>query len=490
MNRKIFTRSVISAAVLAALVGGYSHFAPAGISQAQAAVSTRTAAMPPVGAAPLAVAGITDFSAIVERYGPAVVNVSVTGKMQRTASDQPGLDPNEMFPDFFRRFGPHFPHRPEDGQLLRGQGSGFIVSSDGVILTNAHVIDGAQEVTVKLTDRRELKAKVLGVDKQTDVAVLKIDATNLPVVNFGDPNATRVGEPVLAIGSPFGFENTATAGIVSAKSRSLPEGTYVPFIQTDVAVNPGNSGGPLFNVRGEVIGINSQIFSQTGGYQGLSFAIPIDVAAKVQAQLMQHGKVTRGRLGITIQEVDQALADSFGLKQPRGALVSAVEKGSPAERAGVQIGDIVVRVGDKAIGHSADLPALVADLKPGTAAQLEVIRKGASKELSVTVGEMEPERLARDEHGDAQRGRLGLAVRPLDRDERGQTGLVGGLLVEEASGPAAMAGIQAGDVVLSLNGVPVSSVEQLRSLVAKAGKHVALLIQRDASKIFVPISIG
>ena len=490
MNRKIFTRSVIGAAVLAALVGGYSHFGPTALSHAQAAVQAAT--LPAVGAAPPAIAGIADFSAIVERYGPTVVNVSVTGKMQRTAvaGDQPGLDPEDMFPDFFRRFGPNFPHRPEGGQLLRGQGSGFIVSSDGVILTNAHVIDGAQEVTVKLTDRREFKAKVLGVDQQTDVAVLKIDAANLPVVSFGDPNATRVGEPVLAIGSPYGFENTATSGIVSAKSRSLPEGTYVPFIQTDAAVNPGNSGGPLFNARGEVIGINSQIFSRTGGYQGLSFAIPIDVAAKVQAQLMQHGKVTRGRLGITIQEVDQALADSFGLKQPHGALVSAVEKDSPAERAGVKTGDIVVRLGDKEIKHSADLPAQVADLKPGTSTQMEVIRKGASKAFSVMVGEMQPDRLAQDEHGNAQQGRLGLALRPLDHEERGQTGIAGGLLVEEVSGPAAVAGIQAGDVVLSLNGVPVNSVEKLRSLVAKAGKHVALLIQREATKIFVPISLG
>ncbi|MBI3525298.1 MAG: DegQ family serine endoprotease [Betaproteobacteria bacterium] len=493
MNRKIITGSVISAAVLAALAGSYGHFVPSGLSQAQAAVPAPvTAASPATDVAPLATTGITDFSAIVERYGPAVVNVSVTGKVQQTgmAGNSPGFDPNEMFPDFFRRFGPLFPHPPEGGQIIRGQGSGFIVSSDGVILTNAHVIDGAQEVTVKLTDRRELKAKVLGVDRQTDVAVLKIDATNLPIVHFGDPNATRVGEPVLAIGSPFGFENSATSGIVSAKSRSLPDGTYVPFIQTDVAVNPGNSGGPLFNTRGEVIGINSQIFTRTGGYEGLSFAIPIDVATKVEKQLMEHGKVTRGRLGITIQEVDQALADSFGLKKPHGALVSSVEKGSPAEHAGIEAGDIVVRLGDKEINHSADLPALVADLKPGTATQLEVIRKGANKIVAVTVGEMKTDKLARDDHNSTSQGRLGLAVRPLNRDERQQAGVSNGLLVEDASGPSALAGIHPGDVVLSLNGVPVGSVEQLRSLVAKAGKHVALLIQRDDSKIFVPINIG
>jgi serine protease Do len=359
-----------------------------------------------------------------------------------------------------------------------------------VILTNAHVIDGAQEVTVKLNDRREFKATVIGADSQTDVAVLRIDAKNLPTVVIGDPAQLRVGEPVLAIGSPYGFENTATAGIVSAKSRTLPDDTYVPFIQTDVAVNPGNSGGPLFNLRGEVVGINSQIFSQTGGYQGLSFAIPINVAGNVQQQLLKHGKVTRGRIGVTIQDVNQALADSFGLKAPQGALVSEVEKGSPAERAGVQAGDVIVKLGDKVITHSGDLPALVAELGPGAKTTLEVIRSGTAKSLPLTIGEMKAEKIAVSEQPASQPGKLGLAVRPLSQAERNQTGIDGGLVVEEVSGPAAKAGIQPGDVVLALNGKPVRSPSELRKLLDATGKHIALLILRDSAQIFVPVELG
>ncbi|TRZ69643.1 MAG: DegQ family serine endoprotease [Rhodocyclaceae bacterium] len=491
MKSQTITRSVISVAVLAALAGGYSHFGAAGWSQAQATgieQGARTAEA--IAVAPTAISAVNDFSGIVERYGPAVVNISVTGKMQQTTlgGGEPGTDPRDPMFDFFRRFGPQF-RIPQEGQVQHGQGSGFIVSSDGVILTNAHVVDGAQEVMVKLTDRRELKAKVVGVDRRSDIAVLKIDAKDLPTVKIGDPAATKVGEPVLAIGSPFGFENTATSGIVSAKSRSLPDGTYVPFIQTDVAVNPGNSGGPLFNGRGEVIGINSQIFSRSGGYQGLSFAIPIDVATKVQTQLMQYGKVTHGRLGVTIQEVNQALADSFGLKSPQGALVSAVEKDSPAERAGLEPGDVIVGLNDKKISHSADLPGLVADIKPGTSTKLEIVRHGTSKTVSVSVGEMQSDQLVQDNKG-APQGRLGLAVRPLNPEEKGQAGVTGGLLVEGVSGPAAHAGIQPGDILLSLNGLSVSSVEQLRGLVAKAGKHVALLVKRDDGKIFIPVDLG
>ncbi|OIQ92998.1 putative periplasmic serine endoprotease DegP-like precursor [mine drainage metagenome] len=487
MNSKTFSRSAVTAAILAAIVGASAHFGLPSFAQANAAVSRQAQA----SAMATPVTGIVDFSNIVARYGPAVVNISVTGKAQPTVLNNgvPQLDPNDPFFQFFQHFGPQF-QIPQGGQVEHAEGSGFIVSSNGIILTNAHVVNGAQEVTVKLTDRREFKAKVIGTDHQTDIAVLKIKATNLPTVKIGDPNATRVGEPVLAIGSPFGFENTATAGIVSAKSRTLPDDTYVPFIQTDAAVNPGNSGGPLFNARGEVIGINSQIFTESGGYQGLSFAIPIDVATKVQAQLMQYGKVTRGRLGVTIQEVNQALADSFGLKTPHGALVSAVEKGSPAERAGLKPGDVIIALNGKAISHSSDLPAQVADIKPGTAAQVEIIRKGEKKTVTVTVGEMKPDQLASNDHGAAQQGRLGLAVRPLTREEKKQAGVTGGLLVEAVSGPAARAGIQAGDVVLSLNGMSVNSVEHLRELVAKAGKHVALLVQRDEGKIFIPVDLG
>ncbi|BCB26882.1 serine protease [Sulfurimicrobium lacus] len=492
MNRNAFFRSTVFAAVVAAAVGAYVHFESPGAGQAQAAMFAQSVPVAAPVSSVAAPSGVVDFSGIVERYGPAVVNISVSSqaRVNDVTNGMPNLDPNDPFYDFFRRFGPHFPNLPRNGQITRGEGSGFIVNSDGVILTNAHVVDGAQEVTVKLTDRREFKAKVIGKDKQSDIAVLKIAASNLPVVKIGDPASAKVGEPVLAIGSPYGFENSASAGIISAKSRTLPQDNYVPFIQTDVAVNPGNSGGPLFNVRGEVIGVNSQIYSQTGGYQGLSFAIPIDVASKVQNQLLLHGKVTRGRLGIVIQDVSQALADSFGLKQLKGALVSSVEKDSPAGRAGIEPADVIVRLGDKDINSSTDLPALVADLQPGTSIKLTLIRKGTPKTLTVTVGEMKADQTAGGDEGSVQQGRMGLAVRPLDRDEQRQAGVPGGLLVEDVAGPAARAGIQAGDVVLSLNGTPVNSVEQLRSLAAKAGKHVALLILRDSNKIFIPLNLG
>ncbi|MNS84041.1 putative periplasmic serine endoprotease DegP-like precursor [compost metagenome] len=403
----------------------------------------------------------------------------------------PGIDPDDPLFQFFKRFGPQF-QGPQSSQpqLVRGLGSGFIVSSDGLILTNAHVVDNATEVTVKLTDRREFKAKVLGADPQTDIAVIRIDAKNLPTVRLGDPSKIRVGEPVLAIGSPYGFENTVTAGIVSAKSRSLPDDTYVPFIQTDVAVNPGNSGGPLFNQRGEVIGINSQIYSQTGGYQGLSFAIPINVATKVQEQLVAHGKVTRGRLGISVQEVNQALAQSFNLPKPAGALVNSIEPDSPAARSGLKPGDVIVQLGDDVIDHSGDLPEHVADMKPGTQTQLKVIRKGEPLTLTVKVGTAQEGAVAQKANGGETGGKLGLAVRPLTPAEKRDSGIDGGLVVEDVAGPAARVGIQPGDVILSLNGTPISSAEQLRALVSKSGKQVALLVQRDDARIFIPLDLG
>ncbi len=502
MPRKIFTRSIIAASIVAVLAGGYIHFDMPGMRYAHAAVPVLAPASAAVGVAvaapasvgaPVSVAPIADFSSIVARYGPAVVNISVTGEATPTANesgDAPGLDPNDPFYEFFRRFG--IPQPPQGGthQLVRAQGSGFIVRADGLILTNAHVVDGAQEVTVKLTDRREFKARVLGADKQSDIAVIKINAGNLPVVQLGDPNRIRVGEPVLAIGSPYGFENSATAGIVSATSRSLPDDTYVPFIQTDAAVNPGNSGGPLFNLQGQVIGINSQIYSRTGGYQGLSFAIPINVAMRVSDQLVHSGRVTRGRLGVGIQEVNQALADSFGLKKLQGALVSSVDQGGPAARAGLQPGDVIVRMQGQEIDRSSDLPAQVAALKPGTVATLDVIRNGVPKTLTVTIGEMKEATLAKNNAPDQRQGRLGVAVRPLARGEQREAGVAGGLLVEAVSGAAAKAGIQAGDVIVSLNGTPISSPEQLQQLVRKAGKHVALLVQRDTARIFVPVDLG
>ena len=482
MQQKVLVRSLIAAGLLTAAAAGYSLAgAP---SAAQPAASTPPAAV----AAPAATAQLPAFTWIVEKYGPAVVNVSVEGKGETaTAPEAPGMDPNDPFYEFFKRF--QMP-MPRGRMPMHGQGSGFIVSADGRILTNAHVVDGAKDVTVKLTDKREFKAKVMGVDRQTDVAVLKIDAKDLPAVQMGSSTETKVGEWVLAIGSPFGFENSVTAGIVSAKARTLPDETLVPFIQTDVAVNPGNSGGPLFNMKGEVIGINSQIFSETGGYQGLSFAVPSEVATKVQDQLVAHGRVTRGRMGVTIQSVNQALAESFGLSKPMGALVSSVEKGSPAEKAGIEAGDVIVKFDGKDVADSAQLPARVAEMKPGATAKLEIIRKGTNKQLDVTLGEMKDGKVAANADGAQKQGRLGVAVRPLNADEQRQAGVDGGLLVENATGPAARAGIQRGDVILSVNGSAVHSVDELRSLVSKAGKRMAVLVQREEARIFVPVELG
>ncbi len=483
MKPKVLVRSLIAAAVISAVgagafSAGHWFFQEASAAAAPAAVST----------APAASALLPDFTGIVERNGPAVVNISVTHAAKAEANTQQfgGIDPNSPCFQFFRQFPGAVPHgsAPE-----HGEGSGFIVSPDGVILTNAHVVDGATEVTVKLTDRREFRAKVIGSDKPSDVAVLKINATGLPTVKLGNSGNEKVGEWVLAIGSPFGFENSVTAGIVSAKSRSLPDGTYIPFIQTDVAVNPGNSGGPLFNMKGEVIGINAQIFTHTGGYQGLSFAVPIDLAVKVNDQLQQFGKVSRGRLGVTIQEVNQQLAESFGLKRPGGALVASVEEVGPGAKAGIKFGDVILKFNGHAISSSSELPEQVADVKPGAKATLEISRNGASKEIEVNVGELKGTNLASADTQNPEHGRLGLAVRPLNPDERKQAGSKG-LVVEKASGPAARAGIQPGDLLLAVNGTPVQSVAQLRALVAKSGKTLALLIQRDDGKIFVPVDLG
>lgn len=430
---------------------------------------------------------LPNMAAIVEQNGAAVVNISVVGG-RKMAGDQglPQLDPADPFYEFFRHFGvPQF--RGE--APVRGQGSGFIVTSDGTVLTNAHVVDGADEVTVKLTDKREFKAKVRGFDKASDVAVLKIDAKGLPIVRIGSSSATRVGEWVLAIGSPFGFENSATAGIVSAKSRTLPDGSYVPFLQTDVAVNPGNSGGPLFNMAGEVIGINSQIYSRSGGYQGLSFAIPIELAMNVEKQIVAHGKVQRGRLGISIQDVDQSLADTFGLLKPAGALVAAVEKGGPADQAGLQPGDVILGVNGKDIVASNELPAVVAAMHSGETASLQIWRKGKRQEIAVKIGNFDaaPRAEATD---DAGKGRLGIAARSLTAEEKRQVGVAGGVVVEESRGAARRAGIRAGDIILSVNGEAVSNPEQLRQQLAKAGKRAALLVERGDSRLFIPVELG
>jgi serine protease Do len=431
---------------------------------------------------------LPDFSSIVAQYGPAVVNVRVSGMVRTSAhpGHGPSVDQDDPFSDFFRQFQQQLPQQ----QPMRGIGSGFIVSSDGIILTNAHVVDGADQVSVKLTDKREFQAKVLGKDKATDIAVLKIDAHDLPVVKIGDANQERVGEWAVAIGAPFGFENTATAGIISAKARSLPDQGYVQFIQTDVPVNPGNSGGPLFNLDGEVVGINSQIYSGSGGYEGVSFAIPINVAMQVEQQLVKTGKVERGQMGVSIQSVDQSLAQSFGLKQAQGALISAVTAGGPGERAGLQPGDVILTFNGAPIADAGELPPLVGSVAPGATVNLGVWRKGSEHELHVKLGDAAAAPVAAIATSDDGKARLGLAVRPLTPEERSQAQVTGGLVVENAAGPAAKAGIQAGDIVLALNGEPVSSVTQLRDKLAQAGHHVALLVQHNEARIFVPVDLG
>jgi serine protease Do len=504
MNVKTLSRSAVAAAVAVALSAGYvagrhNMQAPEVIQPAQAA------AMMPAEAA--AKTGIPDFSGLVETYGPAVVNISAKHVVKRTAlrsggggNNQLPIDPSDPFYQFYKHFFGNVPGMQGPGGDDGGDspdtpsaslGSGFIISSDGYILTNAHVVDGANVVTVKLTDKREYHAKVVGADKQSDVAVLKIDAKDLPTVKIGDPRQSKVGQWVVAIGSPYGFENTVTSGIISAKSRSLPNENYTPFIQTDVPVNPGNSGGPLFNLQGEVIGINSMIYSQTGGFQGLSFAIPINEAMKVKDDLVKTGHVSRGRLGVAVQGLNQTLANSFGLKQPQGALISSVDKDGPAAKAGLQPGDVITAVNGTAISDSSDLPTQIANLKPGTTADVTVWRDKASKDIKVTIGSFSDTKVASNDESSSQvQGRLGVAVRPLTPQEKSGASVSHGLLVQQAGGAAASAGIQPGDVILAVNGRPVSNVDQLKQAVSQAGNSLALLIQRDNAQIFVPVDLG
>jgi serine protease Do len=481
MKRKIIARAIVSA-LLPAFIAGCSSNGIAASSAAPVKAGQPGAAKIFSMQSP----ALPDFSNLAAGAGPAVVNISVTNSVAKVAQLLP-FDENDPMFQFFKRFQVPVPQESPS----HGIGSGFIINPDGYILTNSHVVDGATEVTVKLTDRREFKARVVGSDPRTDVALIKIDAKGLPTLRIGDPSRVRVGQWVVAMGSPFGFENSVTAGIVSAKSRSLPDSGYVPFIQTDVAVNPGNSGGPLFDMNGEVIGINSQIYSKSGGYMGLSFAIPIDVAMHVENQLQHYGKVTHGRIGVTIQEVNQSLAESFGLQKPEGALVSAVEDGSPAAHAGIKPGDVILAFDGKTIDHSSTLPLLVGDMKPGRIAAARIWRDGGERTVNVTVGAVPAETVASaDTPSDANSGRLGLVVRALTPDERGQIHAQGGLVVQEAGGAAAKAGVQPGDVILALNDQRVGSVHELRRLVEKSGKHVALLLQRNDTKIYVPVDLG
>lgn len=449
-----------------------------------------------------AVGQLPDFTDLVERQGPAVVNISTTSNGRAARAGQPrlpNLPEDDPFYEFFRRFMPQVPGPREfEAQSL---GSGFIISADGYVLTNAHVVESADEITVRLNDKREFKAKLIGSDRKSDVALLKIEASGLPAVRIGDPNRLKVGEWVLAIGSPFGFENSVTAGIVSAKGRSLPQENFVPFIQTDVAVNPGNSGGPLFNLRGEVVGVNSQIYSRTGGFMGLSFAIPIDVAMDIQQQLRATGKVTRGRIGVGIQPVTREMAESFGLPKPAGALVNAVEPGSPAEKAGIEVSDVILRFDGKPVNSADDLVRMVGNTKPGTRAPLQVWRAKATRDLVVVVGEMPDERTqarAQPRRGtpakpapDVSLARLGLTLNEMTDEQRKELKVTGGVLVEDAQGAAARAGIRRGDVIVAVNNQSVKSAEHFVQLMGQfeKGRSVALLVRRGGGAIYVPLRV-
>ena len=486
------------------IVGAAGAFSvPAALVFAQPAA----AAAPPV-AAPSA--SLPDFSDLVDKVGPAVVNIRTTerAKMNGQSGMPPGMDDPEM-QEFFRRFfgvpvprqqQPDTPRgrrpapqqqQPEE-ETPRGVGSGFIISPDGYVLTNAHVVEGADEVYVTLTDKREFKAKIIGSDKRSDVAVVKIEGSNLPRLTFGDSNKLRVGEWVIAIGSPFGLENTVTAGIISAKARDT--GDYLPLIQTDVAVNPGNSGGPLINMRGEVIGINSQIYSRSGGYMGISFAVPIDEAMRVSEQLKTTGRVTRGRIGVQIGEVTKDVAESLGLPKANGALVQRVESGGPADKGGVEAGDIIVKFNGSPIEKSSDLPRLVGNTKPGARSTVTVWRKGAARDLNLTIAEMEPDnKTAKKEEKKAKPDQtanaLGLVVTELTDVQKKELKVEGGAVVETAEGAAARAGIRPGDLILRVNNTDVKDGKQFNALVAKLEpkKTVLLLVRRGEASQFVTV---
>ena len=489
-----FRKSTTAVATVAVFVAG----AASGLT-APSMLKTSAASAPSVSETvapgPIPMGTAPNYRAIVTQSGPAVVGITTEGNkgddegVARGFSNGPGGNRefgNDPFQQFFRQL-----PIPHNNVPQRSLGSGFIVSADGMILTNAHVVRDAKRVMVKLADRREFEAKVLGVDTVTDIAVLKIDAPNLPTVRVGDADQLEVGDYVLAIGQPYGFEESASAGIVSAKGRSLPGDSTVPFIQTDVAVNPGNSGGPLFDSSGAVVGINSQIYSNTGGYEGVSFAIPINVALQIQDQIVTHGKVEHARLGVGVQPLGQQLADSFKLDNPSGALVAKVEPDSAAQRAGIQTGDVILKFNGEPLTSAGDLSAKVGMARPGDKATLEIWRDGKPLTIKATLGSATQVTSADDDSGSVtDQGRLGLAVRPLTPQERDEAGVSGGVVVESARAPAADAGIQPGDVVLSVDGAPVNSAQELREKIGQHDKQVALLVQRGEARIFVPVELG
>lgn len=434
--------------------------------------------------------GLPDFTKLVEDNGKAVVSISTVRKAKRVGP-QNGM-PDEQL-EMLRRFGFPFPFGDFNGPGMtperRGQGSGFIIDPNGIILTNNHVVDGADEVTVHLTDKREFKAKVLGTDPKTDIAVIKIEGKDLPVVKLGKSENVNVGEWVAAIGAPFGLDNTVTAGIVSAKSRNLPDEQFVPFIQTDVAVNPGNSGGPLFNMKGEVIGINSQIFSASGGFMGLSFAIPIDLAVQIKDELMKNGKVSRGRLGILMQQLTPELAKSFNLKEAKGALIAQIEKDGPADKAGLRDGDIVIEYNGKPIADIRELSQAVASTKPGAKVKVKAMREGKPVSLVIVVGEMPTDgKLNFKKPAASQNNALGANVRPLNDKEKKRVS--NGLFVESVYGAAAEAGMRRGDIIISAGGKKIRTEKDLNEVVSKAKGSLAVLVDRNGSREFIPVKLS
>ncbi len=475
----MFTKTLKPAAVIAAAAIAFSG----ALLSATPAVASGLAPQ-----ATVATTQLPDFVQLVEKYGKGVVNISTV----REARVVEGADPfgfDERHAEIFRRFGFPFPFggSPRQEPERRGTGSGFIISADGLILTNHHVVDGADEIKVRLTDNREFTGKVLGSDAKTDIAVVKIEAKDLPYLTMGNSDELKVGEWVAAIGSPFGLDNTVTAGIVSAKSRKLPSDQYVPFIQTDVAVNPGNSGGPLFNMKGEVVGINSQIFSTSGGFMGLSFAIPSNLAMQIKDQLVKNGKVTRGRIGVVIQSVTQDLAESFGMKAPKGAIVSQVEKDGPAAKAGLQEGDIITAVNGKAIDDSVDMPVIIGSMAPGSIAKLSIIRNNKDMTLDVKVEEAPNESASSNASKTAAANKLGVTVRPLNDEEKAKAETEG-LLVTESTGAARKAGIREGDIIVNVNGVKIKKTDDLARVLEK-NKNLRVLVQRRDGRIFIPVRL-